>query len=134
MLVAAALLVVLGGCDDLTSPETLGRFTWSELEGVPVEESSDIVTIGRDVLVIGTLTTPTACYSLHPHLTEGGSRMTLVVEGRNAQTPNCAQRTGSYRYEATLSQLDPGTRELVIVHDIDDGQRTEFTHPLTIGG
>jgi hypothetical protein len=134
MLAVTALLLALPGCNDLTSPETLGQFTWSEIEGAPVEESSNIVAIGRDVLVIGELTTPTACYRLFPHLSEGGSRMTLRIEGRNTQTPNCAQRTGSYRYQATLNQLESSTRELVIVHDIEDGERTEFTHPLDIGG
>lgn len=134
LLAVAALVLALPGCDDLTSPETLGQFTWSELEGVPVEESTDIVVIGRDVLVIGQLTTPSACYRLLPHLTEGGSRMTLRIEARNEQTPNCAARTGSYRYQATLNQVDRGTTELLIVHDVDNGDRTEFTHPIDIGG
>jgi hypothetical protein len=130
--VLAILLVlpVLSGCDTF-SPETLGTFTWSELEGGPVEELSTFAAIGTDVLVLGELNTPTACFSLSPDLQESSSRLTLRIEARNRETPNCAQRIGSYRYEAQLNGLDVGTYELIIVHDVP-GNRTEFRHSLII--
>lgn len=130
---ALAFLLVLPGCDSLTGPETLGSFSWSEIEGDPVEDSSDFVAVGREVLLIGEFTTPTACYSLSPHLTESSTRLTLRIEARNNQTPNCAQEAGSYRYEAMLNRLDNGTYALVVIHDVQGGSRTEFVHDLVIG-
>lgn len=128
--IAALVLLGLSGCDTF-APETLGSFTWSELEGGPIEEFSTFTAIGRDVLVLGELNTPTACFSLEPDLTETSSRLTLRIEARSRNTPNCAQRVGSFRYEAQLNGLDTGTYALIIVHDIA-GERTEFEHQLVI--
>jgi hypothetical protein len=127
---AVLVLLTLSGCDTF-APETLGSFTWSELEGGPVEEMSTFTAIGRDVLVLGELNTPTACYSLSPDLTETSARLTLRIEARNRDSPNCAQRVGSFRYDAQLNGLDNGTYDLIVVHDIG-GNRTEFEHQLVI--
>ena len=127
---AVLVLLTLSGCDTF-APETLGSFTWSELEGGPVEEMSTFTAIGRDVLVLGELNTPTACYSLSPDLNETSARLTLRIEARNRDSPNCAQRVGSFRYDAQLNGLDNGTYDLIVVHDIG-GNRTEFEHQLVI--
>lgn len=132
-LCALALLIPLSGCDSLTGPKTLGAFSWAEIEGGPVDEMSDFVALGREVLVIGEFNTPTACYSLSPHLTESRSRLTLRVEARTTQTPNCAQRIGSYRYEVFLNSLDNGSYDLIIIHDVQGGDRSEFEHSFVIG-
>lgn len=131
-LILAALLCFLPGCDIVSGPETLGDFSWAEIEDGPVDDSSNFVAIGNDVLILGEIGAPTACYSLSPHLTESATRLTLRIEARNAQTPNCDQRAGSYRYQVTLHSLDRGTYELIIVHDVQDGDRTEFEHSLII--
>lgn len=126
------MLPLLSGCDTLTGPETLGNFSWSEIEGGPVEAFADYAAFGRDVLVLGEFNTPTACFRLNPHLTESASRLTLRIEARSTQTPNCANRVGSFRYEATLNALDTGTYALVIIHDVQ-GDLSEFEHTLIIG-
>ncbi|HUF50447.1 MAG TPA: hypothetical protein VMN60_06410 [Longimicrobiales bacterium] len=132
ILVLAALLFMLPGCDIVTGPKTLGDFSWAEIEGGPVEDSSNFVAVGSDVLLLGEIGTPTACYNLTPHLAESRTRLTLRIAARSTQTPNCEQRAGSYRYQVMLHRLDRGTYELVIVHDVEDGERTEFRHSLTI--
>lgn len=131
-MVLAALLCILPGCDVVKGPETLGNFTWAEIEGGPVEDKSNFVAVGSDVLLLGEIGTPTACYSLSPHLAESGKRLTLRISARNAQTSNCDQRAGSYRYEVMLHRLERGTYDLVVVHDVEDGERTEFRHSVTI--
>jgi hypothetical protein len=127
------LLFLLSGCDTLTGPETLGAFSWAEIEGGgTVEAFADFAAFGRDVLILGEFNTPTACFRLTPHLTESATRLTLRIEARTTQTPNCADRTGAFRYEATLNGIDNGTYALVIVHDVQ-GNLTEFEHSLIIG-
>lgn len=132
MTMLAAVLFLLPGCDLVTGPKTLGNFTWAEIEGGPVEDSSNFVAIGSDVLILGDIGTPTACYSLTPHLAESQTRLTLRVAARSSQTPNCEQRAGSYRYQVMLHRLDRGTYELVIIHDVEAGERIEFRHSVTI--
>ena len=130
---ALGLLLLLSACDTVTGPDTLGSFTWTEIEGGgTVEAFADFAAFGSDVLVLGEFNTPTACFRLTPHLTETASRLTLRVEARSTQTPNCADRTGAFRYEATLNGLDSGTYALVIVHDVQ-GNLSEFEHTLNIG-
>jgi hypothetical protein len=130
---ALGLLLLLSACDTVTGPDTLGSFTWTEIEGGgTVEAFADFAAFGSDVLVLGEFNTPSACFRLTPHLTESSTRLTLRIEARTTQTPNCADRVGAFRYEATLNGIENGTYALVIVHDVQ-GDLSEFEHTLNIG-
>ena len=126
----SAIVLSLAACEVVGPEETLGQFQWGELENGPVEEFSDFSRFGAEVVVLGRLNAPTACYRLEPDVTKGGSRVTLTVRVNTTTSPNCADRTGSYEYTGTLRGLD-GIDELRVVHAVAGGETTEYIHSLT---
>lgn len=125
-----AIALSLAACDVVGPEETLGQFEWGEVETGPVEEFSDFALFGAEVVVLGELNAPSACYRLEPDVVKSGSRVTLTIDVRSSTSPNCADRTGSYRYSALLRRLN-GIDELRVIHKVQGGETTEFIHSLT---
>ena len=121
----SAIALSLAACDVVGPEDTLGQFEWGELENGPVEEYAVAERFGDEVVVLGELNAPTACYKLEPDASKSGSRVTLTIDVTTTTSPNCADRTGSYRYSALLRGLD-GIDELRVVHDVAGGETTEY--------
>ena len=124
-----AIALSLAACDVVGPEETLGSFAWGEVENGPVEEFSDFSRFGAEVVVLGRLNAPTACYRLEPDVSKSGARVTLTVRVNTTTSPNCADRTGSYEYNGTLRGLN-GIDELRVVHNVQGGETTEYIHSL----
>lgn len=125
-----AIALLLAACDVVGPEDTLGQFEWGELENGPVEEYAIAERFGSEVVVLGELNAPTACYRLEADASKSGSRATLTIDVATTTSPNCAERIGSYRYSALLRGLD-GIDELRVVHDVAGGERTEHIISLT---
>jgi hypothetical protein len=132
--VALALLVVaLSGCDDITNPRLVTSFNWTEAEDpeTVTEGISTSVALG-ELFILGQVVTPARCYELTGDFAEAGANLSLRVAARSNGSPNCDQRIGGFRYTATWSNLDYGTYNLTVVHDVEDGPGGEYTRTVTI--
>lgn len=128
---AIAAVLTAGGCDAVGPGETLGQFEWSELDDGPVNEFSDFTVIGREIVLLGELNTPTPCYRLRADVAKTSSRITVRIDGTSTGSPNCGEETGSFRYSGLLRDVQ-GFDELRVIHDITGGETTEFVHDLTV--
>jgi hypothetical protein len=130
LLTLGTIAFSLAACDVVGPEDTLGQFEWGELETGPVEEYAIAERFGSEVVVLGELNAPTACYRLEADASKSGSRATLTIDVATTTSPNCAERIGSYRYSALLRGLD-GIDELRVVHNVAGGETTEYIIPLT---
>ena len=130
---AVAVLLVLGGCSEITSPKLLTSFDWGEVEDpeTVVEGIGTSVALG-DLFILGQMNTPTRCYRLEADFNRSGSNLTVRVHADPNNAPNCDDRLGGFRYTAVMSNLKFGTYQLRVIHDITAGAGSEYTKTVTI--
>src|SRR5690606_3337522 len=86
------------GCDALGPEEKLGEFTWEELAGAPITEQVEIVKVGSEILFLGQLNTPTACYRIEPLFDDNGTSVTMHIRVLENIRTGCGDRESAYRY------------------------------------
>ncbi|HEX6134122.1 MAG TPA: hypothetical protein VFZ24_09165 [Longimicrobiales bacterium] len=125
---ALALCLAVVGCDTLGPSDPLGRFDWAELEQTSAE-ASQFTQIGLDVLLIGDINTPTSCFRLSPDYQASGTTATLRIRALATNRTGCSAQPTTYRYNATLRNLE-GMTDLRVVHDVEGEQPREYNHSL----
>lgn len=126
-------LLAFPGCSSLTEPQVLTDFDWGEVEDpTTIEERVESQVVLGDLYVLGQFRTPTRCYSLDFDFGRSGSRLTLRLEAKSSDSPTCEQSQGGYRYTLVIRNLEFGTYELRVNHDITGAQGGQFTETVTI--
>ncbi|MGH7502432.1 MAG: hypothetical protein ACREL7_11815 [Longimicrobiales bacterium] len=133
-LATVVVLVIGPGCDVVTGPDPLAQFTWNEVdEGVSVADGIQSASVGGEIILLGGINTPTRCYSLSPDFQQDGQRLTLRVDAKTTNTPNCEQTPGGYTYTAVIRRLDNGTYQLTVIHAVTGGTTLQFADTVAIG-
>ena len=127
------LSVALAGCDSITNPRLVTSFNWTEAEDPEsiVEGITTSVAYG-ELFILGQIATPTRCYELDASFARDGMELTLRVFARSSNSPNCDEREGGFRYTATMSNLDFGTYQLTVIHDVDGAAGGEYIQDVII--
>lgn len=130
ILLAAGLL--LQGCSSITDPARLEDFQWGEVEDVTsiVEGIDPAVGLG-DLFILGQVSTPHKCYRLDASFSRDGRTLILRVRG-DVANPDCADSEGGYRYTATIRNLERGTYDLNVIHQVEGRTRMSFTDTVEL--
>jgi len=127
------LLLALTGCSGITDPRLLTDFDWGEVEDpeTVVEGISTAVALG-ELFILGQMSTPTRCYKLQADFKRKGSELTVRVNARSNDSPNCDQSIGGFRYTAVMSNLKFQTYNLRVIHDITGAAGGEYSTTVVI--
>ena len=79
----------------------------------------------------GSLTTGNPCYDVTGSVRQAGQRVTVTVSAQNTGGI-CAQVITHNNYEGTVSQLDAGTYDFRIVHQVNGSTSTAYTQQVTV--
>jgi len=129
----AAIFLVLSGCSGITGPQLLTFFDWGEVE-VPEDVVPGVSTTTAlgELFILGQFQTPTQCYVLDAEFRQTGKNVTVRVTAEPTGAPNCDPNLGGFRYTASIRNLEFGTYDLSVIHDIVGGTSVEYTRTVTI--
>ena len=130
--VAAGVVLVVGGCSSLTEPEVVTDFQWTEVDPEIMEEGVVATVALGELFILGQVPTPTRCYRVDFGFEKRGSKLTLQIDATTSMTENCDLSPGGYRYTLGVYNLKSGTYELRVFHDVSGGQARAFTQTVTI--
>jgi hypothetical protein len=129
----AVIGLVAGGCDLVTEPTPLEEFQWVAVENPDeVAEGVDVASFFGDVSLLGQLKTPTLCYKLESSFDKSGSALTMRVDAKSNDSPNCAQSAGGFRYTAVLRHLGTGSYTLRVIHSVTGASPKEYVTAVSI--
>lgn len=134
ILTLVTLSLALTGCSAFTDVDLITDFQWGEVEdpSTVVEGISSTVAYG-EVFILGQLNTPTQCYNLSAGFKTSNNILTLTVSAAPTGASNCSQELGGYRYTAAILNLDYGTYQLRVIHDVQGGQGGTYTETIDVG-
>jgi hypothetical protein len=131
-MVIATLLLTVGGCES-TAPKTLEDFQWVSVQDQnSVTDGIDAQSFFGDVDFIGQFKTPSLCYNIAASFSKSGSTLTLRVDAKSTNSPNCNQTPGGFQYTGVLRHLDAGMYTFHVIHAVEGQTPQEFSVSLTI--
>ncbi len=83
-----------------------------------------------EAVIDGVLSAPNPCYRIHATLAEEAGSLTVRLVATSGGGM-CAQVIAGYTYEASITDLAPGTYSIVVVHTYPSTGWEERTYRLT---
>jgi hypothetical protein len=126
-----ALSLALAACSTVTDPE-IEEFEFIGLEpSQPIEESVDARAFTGEIVFVGQIRTPHACFAMQPSIERSGGSVTLRID---AQSRNdlCVTLPGAYRYTGVIRSVAAGSYDFLVVHAVPGQPHRTYTFSLVV--
>jgi hypothetical protein len=123
------LCATLARCSLGTDPE-LEDFEFTAVEQPEaISEAVDARAFGGEIVFVGQLRTPHACFELRPDVEEGEGSVTLRIAAQPRNT-TCPALPSAYRYTGVIRHVAAGTYRFNVVHAV--AGQPERTHTFDL--
>jgi hypothetical protein len=124
--------LLLARCSLSTAPEEVEEFVYTGLEQPEtIQESVDARAFADEVVFVGQLRTPHACFELRPELEADDVSLTLRISGRS-RNDQCPTQPGAYRYNGVVTRVPAGSYDFHIVHAVPGQPERRHTFPIRV--